>query len=245
MGTGRSGLPKGVRDTTKKVQGFKITSKNAKDYGITLIRRKSNKYSKSVDAIIDKSIDDALETINKAGVLLGLDPNNLPKVDINYGKYSATAYGDAKINIDKTDLDATINLYSDMFWRKNFDTAAHEYTHAIESWIIRQNLESFHDRAVAWADDTYSEAICRNALVSIGKQSSDVIKLDKAAWADAAGTVKLNQYDTYATKSTAETLTRSVQVVLRQGDVAPDYAKAVVNALKEEIQRTYKLSNKK
>lgn len=243
MGNGRhSGLPKGIRNTTHKVanSNLTITSRNASQFGINLVKHASTRHSTEERTLIAQRLDEALNTINKLGQLIGLRPDNLPVVDIHFGRHNSTSFGDAVIHTQDESKTAVINLYAESLLRKNFDTAAHEYVHALEAWFIKSNFSNIVDRRNAWKDSIYSEAICRNALVKIGKQSNSVTKLDKVAWKSAADTIKLHGSDNYASSQPCETVTRAVQVVLRQGKNAPAYAHAIVNELKAEVARNYK-----
>ena len=239
MGNGRSKLNKS--GTSKVPKTLAITTTNAHTYGITLHRGKAHNLDKE---LIENRLQQGLDTINALQNLLGLKTNMLPVVNMYYMRESSTAYGDCRLGWGAENFDAQINLYNGMFRDKNYDTAAHEYVHALEAWIIKQNIPQAVDQINAWSDHMYADAICRNALVKVGAISKNDV-FDKDIWKTHASTIKLNKWDTYASTKTAETLTRAVQEVLRRGNNASDYAKAVVASLKDEIQLTYKHMNKK
>lgn len=237
MGTGRSGIPKGVKNTTKSLSGFKVTAKNLKDYNMSMESRLKKNVS-------DEQLNLALETFNRMGEILGIDPNNLPAVSLGFTTKSSV-YGDCRMVADweKFNADARIRLTASMFNEKNYDTMAHEYVHALEAWMIKTNLNRPMDQINAWIDSIYSEAICVRALQNMGKQKSS--DFDKSIWKTHADTIKLSKWDNYASSKPAETVTRAMQSVLRFGDGAPEYAKAVVAELRKEVLRTQKKRKKK
>ena len=189
-------------------------------------------------------LDRAFDTLNQMASILGLDPNTLPAISLGLTTRKGV-YGDCCMVYDwhNKPEDARIRLHPDMFADKNYDTFAHEYVHALEAWMIKTNISGQWDRANAWVDHTYSEAICRNALFKMGKNPG--ADLDKAAWKTESATIKLNNYDTYASSKPEETVTRAVQTVLRFGDKASPFAKAIVAQLKQEVANTYKIRKKK
>lgn len=238
MGTGRSGLPKGVtKKSTKNLTEFRVTANNYKDYNIKMESRlKKN----TTPEMLNKAFD----TLNAMSSMLGLDPNILPAISLGLTNRRGV-YGDCRMLFDWENKpeDARIRLHPDMFADKNYDTFAHEYVHALEAWMIRTNISGDWNRVNAWIDHTYSEAICRNALFKMGKNPGAT--LDKAAWKTESATIKLNSYDDYASSKPAETITRAVQTVLRFGDKASPFAKSIVAELKKEVANTYKNSKKK
>ena len=237
MGTGRSGIPKGIRHTNKNLTEFRLTAKNLRDYNISM----ESRLRKNVE---EEQLNRALQTVNEMASILGIDPNDLPKISLGFTKRKGV-YGDCGMIYawDKMQCDARIRLHPDMFADKNYDTMAHEYVHALEAWMIKQNFSRDWDQVNAWIDHTYSEAICVSALKKLGKQSTDTF--DKAIWKANADTIKLGKWDDYASSKPSETITRAMQSVLRFGNKAPEYAKALVKELGNEVRNTQKRRKKK
>ena len=237
MGTGRSGIPKGLKNTTKTLSNFKVNARNLKDYNIKM----EPNLKKSVS---EEQLNEALATLNHMADILGLDPNVLPAVSLGLTNRSGV-YGDCRLlgSWERLQGDARIRLHPSMFTDKSYDTMAHEYVHAIEAWMIKQNFSRDWDQVNAWHDHIYSEAICTNALVRIGKLSSATF--DRDVWKASADTIKLSKWDSYASSKPAETVTRAVQSVLRFGDKAPEYAKAIVAELRQEVLGIQKKHKKK
>ncbi len=244
MGNGaKSSLFKGFKDHTAKLSNFTIDVKSARQFNIDLIFH-SNSRSYLDRAELHERLNKSLDTVNRLYAMLGMDPNDLPDLEIHYNRHSDKSYGDAVIDLfgNKT---ARLNLYTDMFLDKNYDTGAHEVTHGLEAWFIKTQFNSISDQANAWQNNLFSEGICRNALVAIGEQSASKIDLDKIAWKKNADTIKLNKYDTYASSQPCETVTRAVQDVLRKGSSASEYSKAILQQLKLEVKRNYKIKKSK
>ena len=235
MGTGRSGISKGIKQG-KNLSEFRMTARNVKDYNMQVAPRlKKN--------VPEEYLNRAFETFNEMAKILGMDPNILPTVKVDFTTRSGI-FGDCRMVSDweKLNADALIRLHPDMFSQSNYDTFAHEYVHALEAWIIKTNLANDADRHNAWANDLYSEAMCRNALFKMGKNPGAT--LDKTVWKTEAATIKLNQYDTYAQSAPSETLTRAVQSVLRFGNNASPFAKHLVAELKLEVTSLQKKRKK-
>lgn len=244
MGNGaKSSLFKGFKDHTTKLSNFTIDVNSARRFNIDLISH-NNSYSNLNKTELHERLNKSLDTVNRLYTMIGMDPNDLPDLEIHYNRYSATAYGDAVIDLygKKT---AELNLYAEMFLDKNYDTGAHEVTHGLEAWFIKTQYKSVSDQANAWSNHLFSEGICRNALVAIGEQSASKIDLDRIAWKKNADTIKLNKYDNYASSAPCETVTRAVQDVLRKGSSASDYSKAILQQLKLEVKRNYEIKKSK
>lgn len=236
MGTGRSGLSKGI-SRGKNLSEFKITAKNLKDYNIKM----ESRLKKNVP---EEYLNRALDTLNHLANILGMDPNDLPAVSLGFTT-RAGIYGDCRMagTWDNLNADARIRLHPDMFADANYDTMAHEYVHALEAWMIKTNIKGSIDRCYAWNDHIYSEAMCVSALQKLGKLSGPTF--DRDVWKREANTIKLHKYDSYASSDPAETVTRAVQTVLRFGDKASPFAKAVVEELRKEVLNTQKTRKKK
>ena len=252
-------------NSSKTPKKWELSSKNAKDYGIMLKKRNTNKVNNEFKKQAYANLDNSLGTINQMGELLGLKPGDLPKVLLNYGAYSTSAYGDTnmfgKYMKDVVDSksgeiiftpQAVINLYIDGL-KNSPDTAAHEMWHALEAKWIQDDFTGF-DRSNAWIDNIFSKGICRNALVSMGKQTKFVpfssidSKLNNDVWKEQAQTIYRDDWEknhperTYASSEGrgkyAETITCTIQAALRYGEknISP-FGQAILKELRKEIKR--------
>lgn len=235
----------GSRGLYKTGKGaWKLNAKNAVNYNITLKEYKMYWGPSVKQGDKERMLNDALATINRLNnEILGLpnSPAAMPEIELTWGKHSDDAYGDALIQYFGPDK---INIYRDALMNSS-DTAAHEYVHALTYHWIKNSFNTIDEQRAARNANLFPEAICRNALIRIGalKKGED---FNKTTWKTAAGTVHRFPGDTYAKKNTAETVTTSVQMVLRYGNKASPYAKAVVQELRREAQKQYrKLQSKR
>ena len=254
MGSRGLGSKLGYRETPTK---WEINHKNAIKYGIQLKEHHTNKIVKDAERRLHGRIDESLATINQMGELLGMRPDELPKVVMHYGKYSISSFGDTALEYDpiidkKTgeiifEPDAIINIYTGGLTRSELTTNAHEMYHAMEAMWIKQDFSSIRERANAWIDNTYSESICHNALVDIGKQDK-YASIDNKAWKEQAQTIYRDSWEkdhpdrTYASTEGrgryAETVTCTIEAALRYGEknISP-YGQAIIKELRKEIRR--------
>ena len=236
---------RGLSSTGAKVKpkGWKLNSKNASRYGIELVYKPSNKLTKQELNKIQKNLDSSLDTINTLAEMIGLHTDFIPSVWMSYGKVN-DAYGNCRLSLDNR-YDAEINLFHKCILGESLDSAAHEMVHGLEAMFIKRNITNVADRVNAWQDHFYSEIIVRNALVAEKLQSSKESKLNFTAWHNAAHTIYRTSEEQkgaykYAHRGPHETITTSVQMVMRYGDNASPFAKAVVKELKREYQRQYR-----
>lgn len=244
MGNGRIGLSK----TGGKPVKWNLSSANASSFGITL---KKNGRLSANEIGFDREaakknretylgyIDEALDTVNKMGVLLGLRPSELPEVEFFYGAHGADGTM-GYFTPSFRDVGRIHMLAAALENKQSLDTAAHEFIHAIEASWIKQDHSVFLDRINAWQNHTYSEAIVLNAM---GKKK--YVESEFKAWASKIYRTKWemnNPSDAYATKMPAEAITCAVQSVLRYGKSAPPNAWAIIRELKKEVRRHRKSS---
>lgn len=234
MGGGRSGAG--------RVRHFDLNSKNLKDYNLRI--------AKQSPSVSSQELDTALSTINQLNELLQLDKSKLPRLYLDVGDGRYQVYGRFTYKYDADEH--RIILSKHMFTDKNWDTAAHEYTHALVAQVNDNILANFsaRDRFDAMKESRVAKEICKDALIRLDKTykgASD--KIIKTAWEQHAGTIKLHHFDDYASSKQNETITRAVQMVLREkngtlsvndGRASP-YAHAVVAELKNYIHQGYKI----
>lgn len=250
---------------------WEINSKNAKDYGILLKKRRTSKVTKATLENAYANLDASLETVNQMGILLGMRPDELPKVLMNYGGYNGAAnagstniadiFGNQSDIIDKNTGEiifsphATINLYIPGLKSDEVTTAAHEMYHAMEAMWILKDFSGWKERSNAWFDNMYSQAICHRALLSMGKQK-DIISIDDKVWKEQAKTIYINSWEkahpdrTYASSEGrgkyAETVTCTIEAALRYGEknISP-YGQAILKELRKEIKAHRKKGGKR
>jgi len=240
---------RGLSSTGAKVKpkGWKLNSKNANRYSIELVYKPSSKLTKQELNKIQKNLDSSLDTINTMAELLGLHTDFIPSVLMSYGKFN-DAYGNCRLALSDK-YDAEINLFQKCILGESLDSAAHEMVHGLEAMFIKRNITNVMDRVNAWTDHIYSETIVRNALIAEKLQSSKESGLNFTAWHTAAHTIYRTSEEqkgiyVYAQRGPHETLTTSVQMVMRYGDNASPFAKAVVKELRREYQRQYRKHKK-
>lgn len=232
-----------IGKNNKRPKDWKLNSSNAKSYGITLDYKPSKKFSRDMLDTIKGNLTPALDTINELAAMLGLHTDFFPEVLMHYGVYDVSANGNCRISQGK--YDAEINLFDGCLLENSLDTAAHEMVHALEAMWVKRDFTSVVDQRNAWIEHVYSENIVRNALIAEKLQSSKASDIDFATWHKAAGTIyrttaEKNSAYTYAQSAYCETVTTAVQMVMRHGNNASSFAKAVVQELKNEYQRQYR-----
>ena len=139
---------------------FKLNSRNLQDYNLRLAKKSSK--------VSAKELNTALDTINQLNELLNLDKSNLPKLYLEVGT-KQSSYGVFTYFYDEAEY--RIRLTQVMFDDKNYDTAAHEYTHALVAQASDNILADFspRDRYNAMADIRASKEICYDALLKLNK----------------------------------------------------------------------------
>ena len=238
-------------------RNWNINSRNAGRYGIKIERDYSNMDNDPiVKQLHEEFLNDSLNTINQMGILLGMKPEELPAVIFKYANDSNIGVlGDAVINLGteeniidkktgeiKFEPDAVINVYEEAV-QLSPSTAAHELMHALEAKWIRDDISDIIGRSNAWHDHIYSDAICRNALVAIGRQRESAVNLNRKAWKEEANkiyrnTSEMKRQESYASYKPAETPTVTIQAALKYGEknLTP-YGRAILNEIRKEIQR--------
>lgn len=238
--------------SSKTPTRWELNSGNAKDYGIMLKKHSTKKVSAEALQKAYDGLDASLATINQFGVLVGLKPNELPKVVLHYGKHSNSAYGDANMliyqNMDIVDKktgevfspNAIINLYAGGLLESP-DTAAHEMYHAFAAMWIQDNYSGKSERANAWIDNSFSKALCQQALKNMGSFPTE------ENWYREAQKIYRNDWEknhpehTYASSKGrgqyAETVTCTIQAALRYGEKnISQYGQEILKELRKEIK---------
>lgn len=245
---------RGLLSKTGGAEPWKIWDKNAEKYGLTLVKADhyddpwvNKRDGSTIEDEVRKRVylNAALQTINTLNnEILGVNTSKdaMPRFQVIYGGVdhrgregiAGSAVPDFS---DSSKYGATIYLHN-LGLMHSSDTAAHEYIHALTFQWTKDSFATVAERQAAHDKMLIQEGICRNALVRIGalKKGQDMVK---SVWKDNALTIHRYPGDDYGAKSYHETLTTSVQMVMRYGDKASPYAKAVVAELRREARRRH------
>jgi hypothetical protein len=214
MGTGRSGLSKGLKSAGTNTGKFEVTTRNLSQYNMAVSSTVRRKFG-------TQRFQEMLDQVNKFASMLGLTVANCPNITIHYK--DMLAFGDCNINRDIR-LDGSLKYDS-------VDTLAHEYSHAIESWLAEKRIPNAVDRSFAWVDCTIAKQIIDNALTRMHKPSTE--------WQNVAKSITRFNGDTYAQTNHSEMLSVAVQHILRHGENATPAAKIIIEEYKKAVQSVY------
>ena len=216
----------GSRGLSSKNSNKKGGGRNPKDIGVNI-----NLNSFKTRRISQRTIDIGMSYLYAIYDYMGMPKGMLPEINMRaYLKNNSIVIGACELDAMDENMNV-IKLNASYFTGDNVyngiplhgDTFAHEYIHALESFIIKTNLTSMMDRINAWDGCEYAKVIIDKAITKLGGKPSD--------WEKYAGEVS-----SYAKQDHSECLAECGKE-FSHGGPQSDFVKEVMRQLRLEVRR--------